>query len=202
MQHHEKYAFYPPPKKDALHCKAPHKQISLLTAAVVAALAVLSGSTFAEPLGTITQDTVINGPHNETSDVTGAQGTENLTVTGNFALWKKGETEPKLSNLDTVKVGGNLSPTNAVVTDIKAFKVTGNSYISNTRFEAGSLTTGGLSITGTSSVSLAKLTASSTVTIGSSDDASSNAIRQSHGRERQVPDGFRHSCHLGQHAHL
>lgn len=175
MQHHEKYAFYPPPKKDALHCKAPHKQISLLTAAVVAALAVLSGSTFAEPLGTITQDTVINGPHNETSDVTGAQGTENLTVTGNFALWKKGETEPKLSNLDTVKVGGNLSPTNAVVTDIKAFKVTGNSYISNTRFEAGSLTTGGLSITGTSSVSLAELTASSTVTIGSSDDASSNA---------------------------
>lgn len=162
------------PPHEILHCQAPYKQTALLTAAVIAALTTISSGAFASELGTISGDTTVEQVNQSTS-ISGSTGSENLTVETNLSLWTNDTSNPPtLSNLDTVTVGGNLAPVNAVFQDINAFDVTGNSVIKNTSFSAGSLKTGGLTITGTSSVSLEKLTVSSTAAIGKSDDTADN----------------------------
>lgn len=164
------------PPREVLHCQLPHKQTSLLTAAIIAALTTISSSVFASDLGTISEDTTVDQVNQSTS-ITGQTGSENLTIEKNLSLWTNNTSaRPTLSNLDTVKIGGNLSPNNAIIQDINAFVVSGNSYISNTSFTAGSLTTGGLTITGTSAVTLTELTASSTATIGKSGDSSNPTL--------------------------
>lgn len=135
---------------------------------------ISSGAFASSKLGTISGDTTVEHVNQSTS-ISGSTGSENLTVETNLSLWTNDTSNPPtLSNLDTVTVGGNLAPVNAVFQDINAFDVTGNSVIKNTSFSAGSLKTGGLKITGTSSVSLEKLTVSSTAAIGKSDDTADN----------------------------
>lgn len=137
-------------------------------------MTTISSGAFASELGTISGDTTVEQVNQSTS-ISGSTGSENLTVETNLSLWTNDTSNPPtLSNLDTVTVGGNLAPVNAVFQDINAFDVTGNSVIKNTSFSAGSLKTGGLTITGTSSVSLEKLTVSSTAAIGKSDDTADN----------------------------
>ena len=120
--------FLPPPLTRVLHCEAPHKKISLLTAAVIATLATASGNAFATT--TISTDTTYFSEYNDSVAITSTgqlHGTENQTdmsITGTLS------NSGRVSDGKSLSVGGKITnDVGATIEDIGT--ISGGAGLSN-----------------------------------------------------------------------
>ena len=117
-----------PPLTRVLHCEAPHKKISLLTAAVIATLATASGNAFATT--TNSTDTTYFSEYNDSVAITSTgqlHGTENQTdmsITGTLS------NSGRVSDGKSLSVGGKITnDVGATIEDIGT--ISGGAGLSN-----------------------------------------------------------------------
>lgn len=121
----KKYEFLPPP--EVLHCQATPKQASLLTVAVIAALAAVSGNAFATT--TINTDTTYSSGYDDSVSITssgqlhGADQTD-MSIAGTLS------NSGKVSQGQSLSVGGKITNnTGAIIENIGT--ISGGEGLSN-----------------------------------------------------------------------